>query len=97
MPGTSRRDYSHLRRTGTQVDGIVGFAPTGGGRITPSQVPKPVNDTTQNYGLNGEYVGTSPWDQKFSFKLAYNGSQYTDNYSSYTIQNPYHWTQWSAA
>ncbi len=49
-----------------------------------------MDDTTQNYGLNGEYVGTSPWGQRYSFKLAYTGSQYTDNYSSYTVQSPYH-------
>ena len=52
------------------------------------QIPKPVDDATQNYGLNGEYVGTSPWGQRFVFKVGYNGSQYTDNYSAYTVQLP---------
>ena len=85
-----KTDYSNLRRTGTQVDGVVGFAPAGGSVFSsPTQVPKPVADTTQNYGVNGEYVGTSPWNQRMNFKLAYNGSQYTDDYSSYMIQDPY--------
>jgi|NGEPerStandDraft_6_1074524.scaffolds.fasta_scaffold10348_2 MtrB/PioB family decaheme-associated outer membrane protein len=75
-------NVSHMRRTGTQVDGVSnGFSAT-------YQVPKPVQDTTQNYGLNGEYAGTSPWGKKLTVKLAYNGSQYTDDYSSYTIQSP---------
>jgi MtrB/PioB family decaheme-associated outer membrane protein len=84
-----RGDYSHMARTGTQVDGIVGFGNIAGGGSSPVQVPKPVDDTTQNYGVNGEYAGSSPWGKRFTFKLAYNGSQYTDNFSSYTIQNPY--------
>ena len=69
-----------MARTGTQVDGVAGFGNVGGGAAVPSQVPRPVNDTTQNYGLNGEYAGTSPWGKKFTFKLAYNGSQYSDDF-----------------
>jgi MtrB/PioB family decaheme-associated outer membrane protein len=84
-----KADYAHMSRTGTQVDGVVGFGNIGGGGSSATQVPKPVDDTTQNYDLNGEYAGTSPWDKKFTFKLAYNGSTYTDNLSSYLIQNPY--------
>ena len=81
-----RADYSHLRRTGTQVDGVTGVSGTSAfsGAV---QVPRPVSDTTQNYGLNGEYAGTSPWGKAFTFKLAYSGSRYTDDYSSYTIQS----------
>ncbi len=77
-------DYSYMTRTGTQSAGIVemqGFAPT--------NVPAPVDDSTQNFGANGEYLGTSFWGQKFTFKAAYNGSIYTDNISSYTVQNPF--------
>jgi MtrB/PioB family decaheme-associated outer membrane protein len=83
-------DFSHLRRTGTQVDGLTGFTGTTGGSpfSGATQVPKPVADTTQNYGLNGEYAGTSPWGQKMTFKLGYTGSQYNDDYAAYTVQNP---------
>jgi MtrB/PioB family decaheme-associated outer membrane protein len=77
-------DYSHLSRTGTQIDGVR-FP---NGATNGVEVPKPVDDTTQNYGVNGEYAGTSPWGKRFTVKLGYTGSQYTDNLSSYTVQNP---------
>ena len=75
-----RAEYSHMARTGTQVTAMTG------GVATTMQLPKPVDDTTQNYGLNGEWAGTSPWGQKLVFKLAYTGSTYTDNYSEFTVQ-----------
>jgi MtrB/PioB family decaheme-associated outer membrane protein len=84
-----RADYSYLGRTGTQAGGVVGFAPLGSVFTGPTQVPKPVDDTTQNFGVNGEYAGTSPWGQKYTFKAGYQGSQYTDNFSSFTAQDPY--------
>ena len=74
-----------MTRTGTQPgyvysnNGLSGF-----GGI---QLPKPVDDSTQNYGVNGEYAGISPWGQKIIFKAGYNGSQYTDNYSAYSVQS----------
>jgi hypothetical protein len=85
-----RADYSNMARNGTQPAGVVGFNPAGSNVfVSPTQVPAPVSDTTQNFGTNGEYAGTSPWNQKFTVKLGYNGSRYTDNNSSYTVQNPY--------
>ena len=48
-----------------------------------------MDDSTQNFGAKGEYIGTSLWGQKFTFKAAYNGSIYTDNISTYTVQNPF--------
>jgi MtrB/PioB family decaheme-associated outer membrane protein len=78
--------YTNTHRTGTQVDGVVMSSSENGVR---TDVPAPVNDTTQNFGLNGEYAGTSFWGQKFNFKLAYNGSVYTDHFDSYTVQNPF--------
>ncbi len=82
-----KADYSHLRRTGTQVDGIVGISgQTGDGGGT--QVPKPVKDSTQNYAVDGEYAGSTAWG-KFTVKTGYQGSQYTNDYQSYTIQNAY--------
>ena len=79
-------DYTHTHRFGTQVDGVV-FSPGTSGVV--AQVPKPVDDTTQNFGLNGEYAGTSPWGQKFTFKVGYNGSIYQDASSSYSVANPF--------
>ncbi len=81
-----RANYLNTRRTGTQVDGVV-FSPGTSG--VAAQVPKPVADTTQNYGASGEYAGTSLWGQKFNFKVAYNGSTYKDDNSFYTVQNPF--------
>ncbi len=83
-----KADYSHLQRTGTQVEGVVGLSVVNA-HSAAVQVPRPVDDTTQNYGLNGEYVGTSPWGKRFNFKLAYNGSTYTDAFTSYTVQSPF--------
>lgn len=79
-------NYSNMHRKGTQVDGVV-FAPTPSG--PGSQVPKPVDDTTQNFGLNGEYAGTSPWNKKFNFKIGYAGSIYKDASNSYTVDDPF--------
>jgi MtrB/PioB family decaheme-associated outer membrane protein len=78
-----RTEYSHLSRTGTQVGMNIG------GTAVTSQIPKPVDDTTQNYGLNGEYAGTSPWGQRMVLKFAYNGSTYTENLNGdfFTIQS----------
>ena len=80
-----RADYSHMDRTGTQVQGVTINSPGG----PAAQVPAPVDDTTQNFGANGEYAGISPWGGKYTFKLAYNGSIYTDHISSFTVQNPF--------
>jgi MtrB/PioB family decaheme-associated outer membrane protein len=81
-----RADYSHMKREGSQVQGITwggfGFGPQ------PTEFPAPVKDTTQNFGTNGEYLGLSPWG-KYTVKVAYNGSQYTNDINSYFLQNPY--------
>jgi MtrB/PioB family decaheme-associated outer membrane protein len=80
-----RADYSHMHREGTQAMGVVFNNSTSG---IVAQAPTPVNDTTQNFGVNGEYAGTSPWGKKFNVKLAYNGSVY-DGDSSFNIDNPF--------
>jgi MtrB/PioB family decaheme-associated outer membrane protein len=83
-----RADLSNMRRTGTQVDGVVGMGPAGF-PFGPTQVAKPVADTTQNFGVSGEYAGTSFWNDRYTFNVGYRGSQYSDDSSSYTVQNPY--------
>jgi MtrB/PioB family decaheme-associated outer membrane protein len=77
-----KADYSHLDRTGTQPYAAYGNV------VNNIQVARPIDDTTQNYGLNGEYVGTSPWGQRLVFKSGYKGSIYTDNYTDFTVQSP---------
>ena len=81
-----KANYTDTKRTGTQVDGVTFSWGTSGVRV---DAPRPVNDRTQNYGLGGEYAGTSPWGKKFNFKLAYNGSTYNDGYDPYTLENPF--------
>jgi MtrB/PioB family decaheme-associated outer membrane protein len=77
-----KADYSHMTRKGTQVGANTG------GTVATVQVTKPVDDTTQNYGLNAEHVGTSPWGQKLIFKAGYVGSTFTENLAGdfFTIQ-----------
>ena len=53
-----------------------------------SEVAAPVNDSTQNFGVNGEYAGTSPWGKKFNIKLAYNGSIYQGN-AFFDVDSPF--------
>lgn len=81
-----RVNYSNMYRSGTQIEGVV-FSPGTSG--VAAQVPKPVSDTTQNYGASGEYAGTSLWDQKFNVKVAYSGSMFQNDFESYTVQNPF--------
>ena len=81
-----RANYSHMRRTGTQVDGVIFGTALSGVRV---DAPRPVADTTQNYGASAEYFGNSFWNQKFNVKVAYSGSTYTDDSSGYTVENPF--------
>ena len=81
-----RVNYSLLHRFGTQVDGVAFSPGTSGVRV---DAPRPIDDITQNYGASGEYVGTSPWSQRYTFKLGYSGSTYTNRWDSYTVENPF--------
>jgi Putative outer membrane beta-barrel porin, MtrB/PioB len=81
-----RANYSNMRRTGSQVDGVLFTSTNTGSRV---DVAKPVADTTQNFGVNGEYSGTSAWGQKFNAMVGYNGSVYQDDFNNYTVQNPF--------
>lgn len=81
-----RANYSNMRRTGSQVDSVLFTGTNTGSRV---DVAKPVADTTQNFGVNGEYSGTSAWGQKFNAMVGYNGSVYQDDFNNYTVQNPF--------
>ena len=76
-------DYSHMDRYGTQPGASESI-----GTPATTQLPKPVNDTTQNYALNGEYAGISPWGKRIVFKAGYKGSTYTDDFNYYSIADP---------
>lgn len=81
-----RANYSNMRRTGSQVDGVLFTGTNNGSRV---DVAKPVADTTQNFGVNGEYSGISAWGKKFNAMVGYNGSVYQDDFNNYTVQNPF--------
>jgi hypothetical protein len=81
-----RANYSNMHRTGSQVDGVLFTNTNNGSRV---DVAKPVNDTTQNFGVNGEYSGTSAWGKKFNAMVGYSGSVYQDDFNNYTVQNPF--------
>ena len=81
-----KANYSNMRRTGSQVDSVLFTGTNTGSRV---DVAKPVADTTQNFGVNGEYAGTSAWGQKFNAIVGYNGSVYQDDFNNYTVQNPF--------
>jgi MtrB/PioB family decaheme-associated outer membrane protein len=81
-----RANYSNMRRTGSQVDGVLFTDTNTGSRV---DVAKPIADTTQNFGVNGEYSGTSAWGKKFNAMVGYNGSVYQDDFNNYTVQNPF--------
>jgi MtrB/PioB family decaheme-associated outer membrane protein len=81
-----RANYSNMRRTGSQADSVLFTATNTGSRV---DVAKPIADTTQNFGVNGEYAGTSAWGQKFNAMVGYNGSVYKDDFLGYTVQNPF--------
>jgi MtrB/PioB family decaheme-associated outer membrane protein len=81
-----RANYSNMRRTGSQADSVLFTATNTGSRV---DVAKPIADTTQNFGVNGEYAGTSAWGQKFNAIVGYNGSVYKDDFLGYTVQNPF--------
>ena len=81
-----RANYSNMRRTGSQVDGVLFTSTNTGSRV---DVAKPIADTTQNFGVNGEYSGTSAWGQKFNAMVGYNGSVYQDDFNNFTVQNPF--------
>jgi MtrB/PioB family decaheme-associated outer membrane protein len=89
-------DYSYTHRDGTQGLSALTFSlPAGrGGADTraPTELPKPVDDVTQNGNIKGEYAGSTPWGKPFNVALGYGFSVYQDSFDSLTFQNP-----WTAA
>ena len=82
-------DYSHLHREGTQSINAVSYsAPAGrGGADTrnPIELPKPVDDTTQNGNIKGEYAGSTPWGKPFNIALGAGFSLYNNSVGCGTV------------
>jgi MtrB/PioB family decaheme-associated outer membrane protein len=70
-------DYSHMHRDGTQPLSAVTF--TDATTRASTQLPKPVDDTTQDSNLKAEYAGSAPWGKPFNVALGYGFSSYTNN------------------
>ncbi len=87
-------DYSHMHRHGTQGLGAVSFSGSTATRST-FEVPRPVDDTTQNANLKGEYAGATPWGSQFNVALGGGISIYDNSDNSLTFQNP--WNPTNAA
>ena len=86
-------DYSHMHRHGEQPISVLSFSlPAGrGGAGTRNtiELPKPVDDTTQNGNFKGEYAGSTPWDTPFNIAFGYGFSIYNTDHNSLTYQNPW--------
>lgn len=73
-------DYSHMRRSGTQALSALTFVGTAGNPTNSSvQLPKPVDDSTQNGNVKAEYAGSSPWGKPFNIALGYGISVYNND------------------
>jgi MtrB/PioB family decaheme-associated outer membrane protein len=81
-------DASHLHREGVQSGGAVSFSTAGGTRST-FEIPKPVDDTTTNAGLKGEYTGTTPWSTPFNIAVGGGYSNYRNDNSAVLFENPW--------
>ncbi|MCF1503507.1 MtrB/PioB family decaheme-associated outer membrane protein [Afifella sp. H1R] len=81
--------YLNDHREGTQPAGILmnGF---GAGEVHRVDVPRPVDDVTQNLKASGEYFSKTPWGGRFNVSVTGHASTYENKYDSYTFQNPYY-------
>ena len=81
-----KASYSNMHRSGSQFDGVVMANNPTGARV---DVAKPIDDTTHNFDVSGEYNGVSPWGQRLTAQVGYMGSVYSDGLTNYTVQNPF--------
>jgi MtrB/PioB family decaheme-associated outer membrane protein len=80
-----RGTYSTERREGTQISGTNWG---GGGGAETVQVIRPVGDTTQNGKASAERTGEWGYG-KYNVKLTGSISTFDNDFSSFTVQNPY--------
>jgi MtrB/PioB family decaheme-associated outer membrane protein len=88
-------DYSHTHREGTQAMGAVSFSPAASGTSATRsafELPRPIDDTTQNANLKGEYAGSTPWGKPFNVSVGGGYSNYQNSVDSLTFQNPWNVT-----
>jgi len=74
--------YSHMHRDGTQP---LSTENTTGTTRTSIQLPKPVDDVTQNGNVKAEYAGSTPWSKPFNIALGYAISSYNDQVGCGTV------------
>lgn len=78
--------YSNDHRTGTQVAGVIsGSFPA----MQIVQVPRPIDDTTHNAKVSGQYYGDTPWGGRFNIQTTGGVSVFDNEFDSYTLQNPF--------
>ena len=88
-------DYTHIHREGAEAMGAVSFSPAAatstasGATRSTFELPRPIDDTTQNANLKGEYAGSTPWGKPFNVALGGGLSRYSDSFNSLTFQNPW--------
>ncbi|WP_041802888.1 MtrB/PioB family decaheme-associated outer membrane protein [Rhodopseudomonas palustris] len=81
-----KASYSHEKREGIQTSGV---AIGGLGSLQQLQAPRPIDDTTQIGKVTGQYFGPTPWGGHFNVQVGGGVSLFENNYSSFTVQNPF--------
>ncbi len=85
-------EYSHERRKGERPMGINYWWAAAGLNGFPAnivEVPAPIADTTQNFAVTGQMVGTTPWNQRWVGSLKYGGSLYRSDFDQFEVENPF--------
>jgi MtrB/PioB family decaheme-associated outer membrane protein len=78
-----RLNYSDETRTGTMP---FGSSINNNNAI---QLPAPISFRTEDFSASGQYFGTYGDNKKFNINLAYGGSIFGDDISSFTWDNPF--------
>jgi MtrB/PioB family decaheme-associated outer membrane protein len=83
-------DYSHTHRHGTQPVSAVSFTQDVATlRRASIELPRPVDDTTQNGKVSAQYSNVSPWGKPYNVSFGYGFSVYQDGFDSFTWNNPW--------
>jgi len=85
-------DYSWTHRKGVEGLGAVSFSPAAAATSATRsafELPRPIDDTTNNAGLSGEYIGSTPWDTQYNVRVAGGYSNYNNSFNGLLFQNPW--------